>query len=234
MDDDELVADTVVDALSEFGCSVHHVDDGDAALAALNRDHDFKVILLDLGLPDVDGVQVLHEIRSRSKLPVIIISGRDSEGERVLTLESGADDYVNKPFSPRELLARIRAVLRRIEEIDQDAAETPGDRPFCFRFDRWRFDAEARTLQSENGPCEKLSAGESLVLEVLLRRPGLVLSREFLIEFAQGPDSDSFDRSVDLHIMRIRRKLNALSDGPDPIETVRGAGYRIAVPVESD
>ncbi len=226
------MVETIVDSLSTYGCRVQAAAEGGAGLAALD-DHRFDICVLDLGLPDMDGIEFLRDLRTRSNLPVIILSGRNMEAERVLALESGADDYVNKPFSPRELLARIRAVLRRTDDCSAEPqAEKDDGAPACYAFAGWVFEPETRSLRHDDGRADKLSAGDALILEALVTRPGRVLSRDFLIEYAQGPESNSFDRSVDLHIMRIRRRLTAAAgDQGDLIETVRGAGYRFAAPV---
>lgn len=188
------------------------------------------LVILDLRLGQEDGLDLLREIRSRSDVPVIIITGhRRDEIDRVVGLELGADDYITKPFGLRELLARIRAVLRR-REAGQIAARRAPERG-RYRFGAWQFDRRTRRLTNSSGAPVALTKGEYALLIAFLDAPQRPLSREHLLQ-ATRVHEDVFDRSIDVQVLRLRRKLETDTSSPQFILTERGVGYVFAVPVE--
>lgn len=213
VEDEGAIAQTVEFALCAEGFEAAHALSGREALQ-LAAATAFDLAILDIGLPDIDGFALCRELRRGRDLPVIFLTARASEAERVLGLELGADDYVAKPFSPRELVARVRAVLRRSQGkpvstgFDHDAA---GHRVF-FR-----------------GRLLELTRYEYGLLAALLQRPGAILSRDQLMDRVWGRDSDSSDRTVDTHIKTLRMKLRDVDPEADPIRTQRGLGYSLQV-----
>lgn len=191
------------------------------------------LVLLDLKLDGEDGLDLVRQLRNRSALPIIIVSGHHRDAvDRVVGLELGADDYLLKPFSLRELLARIRAVLRRSDPREPAAAADKGRARTRHRFAGWELDLRARRLTSPAGKPVPLTKGEFVMLAVFVQRPQQVLSREQLLAASRVHDDQVFDRSVDVQILRLRRKLEADPSEPELIRTERGAGYVFAAPVE--
>lgn len=182
------------------------------------------VILLDLTLPDTDGFSLLTKIRGYTKTPVIIVSGKTDTMEKVVGLEMGAIDYITKPFEMRELSARIKAVLRRAEEISSETSKnpTPQKTEEILRFGDWTLDRRQFQLFGKDGKSVGLTAGEFRLLEVLVLAPNRVLTRDYLYEVTRGDGFGADDRAVDLQISRIRKKMN---DNAELIKTVRGVGY---------
>ncbi len=218
VEDDERLARFTADYLVDHEIDVTHVNDGDAALVAVARQR-FDVIVLDIVLPTRNGISVCQGVRERSDVPIVIVSARVEEADRVLGLEAGADDYVVKPFSPRELLARIRSVVRR------DRGQlSPRSRPI--RVGSLVIQSGARTVTLAGKPVE-LTSAEFDLLSALATRPGRTLSREQLLKLARGHDERTFDRAIDVQISRIRHKLSALPGGARLIRTVRGVGYML-------
>lgn len=186
------------------------------------------LVLLDLGLPDEDGLTLLQYVRRRWDAPVIIVSGRGDTVERVVGLELGADDYVSKPFDFRELLARIRSVLRR------NAATAPTEQPSILRFDRFELDVGRRRLRDQDGTDIPMTTGDLALLMALLRQPNKVLSRDQLMDLLHGREAGPFDRTIDVAIARLRRKIERDPSAPMLIQSVRGAGYLFAASVSHD
>ncbi len=219
VEDDARLARLTREYLEGHGVAVEHVGDGrrglDAALAGR-----FDAVLLDLMLPSKDGLEVCRELRARSDVPILILTARGEEADRVMGLELGADDYVAKPFSPRELLARIRAVVRR-------ARGRAGPPTAAVRVGALLVDPAARRVTLD-GREIALTAYEFALLDALARRAGRVLSREQLMELARGSAEEAFDRSIDVHVSRLRQKLGDDPKQPRLIKTVRGAGYVLA------
>jgi two-component system OmpR family response regulator len=187
------------------------------------------LIVLDLNLPDGDGLALARKLRDGSGIPIVILTGRTDEVDRVLGLELGADDYVTKPFSPRELLARVRAVLRRTQ------AATAGRRspqPRAYRFAGWELRMGTRRLVSPDGKSVSLSSGEFSLLAAFVKAPRQILSRDQLLEATRLYD-DVYDRSIDVQILRLRRKIEANPSEPKLIKTERGAGYFLDADVET-
>lgn len=221
VDDDPSVRTAVSDFLSANGYHVHVAGDGTAMRRILNE-HDISIVLLDVMLPDEDGLSLARELRELGDVGVIMLSAKGSETDRVNGLESGADDYLPKPAAPRELLARIRAVQRRYQ--GDRAGRMQGA---SFAFDGWTFDSVRRVLRDRAGIVVSLSEGEFELLLAFVENPGQILSRDQLLELARGQNSDAFDRAVDVQVSRLRRKLGQCLDG-DAIRTIRGEGYLFA------
>ena len=218
LEDDPAIARTVIYALERSGLQVTHcllVRDALQQLAL--RPHD--LLVLDVGLPDGSGLDVCRQVRAQAATPVLMLSAHGEEIDRVLGLELGADDYVTKPFSPRELVARVRGLLRRAAPT----AATPATPPGLFTVD-----AAAQRASLRSQPLD-LPRREFGLLAELLRRPGHIRSREALLNAVWGPDSDSTERTVDTHIKTLRAKLQQADPGREHITTHRGMGYAITV-----
>jgi two-component system, OmpR family, response regulator len=185
---------------------------------------DIDLVIVDVGLPDADGLTLTGELRRHHDVGIIIVSGRGDLTDRVVGLELGADDYITKPFEPREVLARVKSVLRR-NGRDKTAANDSEPRPL-YRFNGWSVDAAAQALLDDAGAPVPLTSGEYKLLEVFVTRPNRVLSRDQLLELVYANDTPAFDRSVDVRVGRLRKKLN--DDPPQLIKTVRNGGYIFA------
>ena len=181
-----------------------------------------QVAILDLGLPDMDGMEVLHQVRARHRFGLLIVTGRTDTHDRVMGLELGADDYMVKPFEPRELIARVRSILRRYMPPTPDPATTAVR---CARFNGWRFELGTHLLVSPDGKEDSLSLAEAQLLTAFLERPNQILSREQLLA---GRDVTALDRSIDLRVSRLRRRLEENPVHAKMIKTVYGAGYLMA------
>lgn len=220
VEDETAIADTVLYALRADGVEAVHCLTGQEALR-LARGGGFDLAILDVGLPDIGGFALCRELRRERDLPVIFLTARDAEADRVLGLELGADDYVVKPFSPRELVARVRALLRRV----QAASGTTTDVRAVGDFEH---DIDGRRVRFR-GQALELTRYEYGLLAALLARPGAVLSRAQLMDRVWGDALDSGDRTVDTHVKTLRAKLRAVAPGVDPIRTHRGLGYSLDV-----
>ena len=216
-EDEAAIAETVLYALRADGYAAEHVLLGGEVLPRLRRGG-VDLVILDVGLPDRNGFDVCRELRTESEVPVLFLTARDGEADRVLGLELGGDDYVTKPFSPRELVARVRARLRRSTAADD------GWR----RLGRFDLDAAGHRIRFD-GVLLELTRYESGLLETLLARPGAVLERAKLMDRVWGDAFDTGERTVDTHVKTLRTKLRAIAPGADPIRTVRGLGYAIHV-----
>jgi two-component system OmpR family response regulator len=221
VDDHREIRDLVSRALSKEGFRVSVAADGRAMRKVL-ADSRIDLILLDLMLPGEDGLSLCRSLRAESPIPIIMLTAKGDEVDRVIGLEMGADDYLPKPFGSRELIARIRAVLRRSHE---PPSAQPSKRPKQFHFDRWRLDTGTRELLREDGVTLPLSTGEFDLLIVLVERPQRVLSRDQLLDLARGRTASSLDRSIDTQVSRLRRKLEQDPSDPKIIKTVWGGGY---------
>jgi two-component system OmpR family response regulator len=229
VDDDAPLRQIVSEYLAQNDLRVSAAANGAELFAAL-RAQIVDLVLLDLRLPGEDGMQLLRRLRAESQLPVIILTGRTEEPDRVMGLELGADDYLTKPFSPRELLARIRTVLRRTH-----AGQEVHGAPVCraYRIPGWELNLRTRRLAAADGREVALSNGEFNLLAALLATANRVVSRDQLIEMSRRYDNEVYDRAIDVQILRLRRKIERDPAQPQIIVTERGAGYRIAVPVEA-
>jgi two-component system, OmpR family, response regulator len=229
VDDDAAVRGLVDEYLGQNDFRVSGASGG-AELMALWRAQVVDLVLLDLRLRGEDGMQLLRQLRAESQIPVIILTGRAEEADRVMGLELGADDYLTKPFSPRELLARIRTVLRRTH-VGQETHGAPVCR--AYRLAGWELNLRTRRLTGRDGAEVPLSNGEFNLLAALLATANRVVTRDQLIEMSRRYDNEVYDRAVDVQILRLRRKIESNPAEPHIIVTERGVGYRIAVPVEA-
>ena len=225
IEDERPIAELIARTLEEHGFRTKSYSSGGAFLAAL-RNGAPSLCLLDLGLPDGDGMALLQRIRQLADTPIIILSARQHPSDRIVGLELGADDYVIKPFEPREVVARVRSVLRRLE------GESGGEAPASTvaRFAGWRFDAGSMTLTGPDGSDLELSAAEARLLQAFLEAPQRVLTRDFLL--TKAGSEESFDRAIDVRVSRLRKKLQSGEDKKGLIRTVYGAGYLFASTVE--
>jgi two-component system OmpR family response regulator len=222
VDDHREIRDLVSRALSKEGFRVSGAAEGRAMRKAL-ADSRIDLILLDLMLPGEDGLSLCRAIRAESNIPIIMLTAKGDEIDRVIGLEMGADDYLPKPFGSRELIARIKAVLRRSQ--DKVAPPDTDRRPKHYRFDRWRLDTGARELLRDDGITVPLSTGEYDLLVVFVERPQRVLNRDQLLDLARGRSSSPLDRSIDTQVSRLRKKLELDPGDPKIIKTVWGGGY---------
>jgi DNA-binding response OmpR family regulator len=221
VEDDVRLAELTRDYLARHDVKATIARDGGSGLAEATRVR-YDVVLLDLMLPGLDGLAVCRELRARSDVPIIVLTARGEEADRVMGLELGADDYLAKPFSPRELLARIRAQVRRAR-----GQAGPAARPLAVGGLQLDPGALRATLEGRELP---LTAYEFRLLRILAERAGQVLSRERLLELAQGSAEEAFDRSIDVHVSRLRAKLGDDPRRPRWLKTVRGAGYQLVKP----
>jgi len=219
VEDDDRLARFTAEFLAQHGVGVTRVADGEAALRAA-RTSSFDVVILDLMLPRRDGLDVCRELRTRSAVPILMVTARTDEADRIVGLELGADDYLGKPFSARELLARVRALVRR-------ARGQLGAGTGVLRVGLLELRLGSLTA-SYAGRTIDLTSYELAILRVLAERCGRVLSREQILELVKGTSDDAFDRSIDVRISRIRQKLAEDPGAPSIIRTVRGVGYMLA------
>lgn len=230
VDDDHEIRTLLAEYLEKNGLRVSVARDGKEMHRVLERAR-VDLVVLDILLPGDDGLTLCRSLRASSQLPIIMLTARGDDVDRILGLELGADDYVPKPFKPRELLARITAVLRRTTHVLREPL--PAD-VRCYRFAGWRLDTTARALTDEGGSTVALSGAEFRLLAVLLAHAGQVLSRLQLMELLRGRDLDPFDRSIDQRVSRLRQILRDDARSPLIIKTVYGEGYVIGVPVATE
>lgn len=229
VDDDPEIRQLLKQYLEKNGYQVSAVGEGGGMWTTLGRTR-VDLIVLDLMLPGVDGLDLCRDLRARSKVPVIMLTARGDEMDRVLGLEMGADDYLAKPFSARELLARIKVVLRRVRDLPLDIlADAPGRLTFA----GWTLDTRTQYLTSPEGLVVPLSQAEFRLLQTFLIHPNRVLSRDQLLDLTQGREARPFDRSIDVLIGRLRKHLGDDAREPSLIKTVRGLGYSLAARVSS-
>ncbi|MEO6974382.1 MAG: response regulator [Gallionella sp.] len=219
VDDDAQIRQLLSDYLSGFGMSVVAVADGNAMTEAMKKST-FDLVILDLMLPGEDGLSLCRRLRVESDIPILMLTARGEAMDRVVGLELGADDYIVKPFEPRELVARIQTILRRTRGNRENHKEH-NEAVFL----GWRLNYVMRQLVSPQELVIPLSNAEFRLLTVFIEHPNRILSREFLLDSARGRDMDIFDRSIDILVSRVRQKLNDDSRTPTLIKTVRGEGY---------
>jgi two-component system OmpR family response regulator len=225
VDDDPGIRDVVSDFLGKHGYAVETAGDSREMEQVLERGP-VDLIVLDVMLPGEDGLAICRRLTSSDCPPIIMLSAMGEDTDRIVGLELGADDYLSKPCNPRELLARVRAVLRRAEQRGSQTGVGAG----C-EFAGWRLDLVRRELRSPDGVVVNLSSGEFSLLRAFVERPQRVLTRDQLLDFARGPDSDAFDRAIDVQISRLRRKLDDGASGQDLIRTIRNEGYMFTAKV---
>ncbi|HWI81173.1 response regulator [Ramlibacter sp.] len=230
VDDDAEIRTLLGRYLEKNGLRATTVADGRAMWQALDRGA-FDLVMLDVMLPGDDGLTLCRTLRARSDLPVIMLTARGEETDRIVGLEMGADDYLPKPFSARELLARIKVILRRVRSLPPNL-QPQEER--TIRFGDWSLDTVHRHLMSPQGVVTPIGGAEYRLLRIFLGHPNRVLSRDQLMEMTQGREADALDRSIDVQVSRLRRRLG---DGPRDaamIKTVRGEGYVLTVPVAQE
>lgn len=227
IDDDQQVCELLRDFLSKHGYHVivgHHGNEIEPALA----NHAVKLIIIDIMLPGEDGLSLCRKIRKTSDIPIIILSALGEDVDRIIGLEIGADDYLAKPFNPRELLARIKALLRRTSYAPTSKHALT---PIKVHFDRWILDQRQHYLIAENGLKVPLSKSEFDLLLVFIENPQRILSRDQLLDMSKGREYLAFDRSIDVQIGRLRKKLEQDPKDPKIIKTVRNTGYQFTTDV---
>lgn len=223
-DDDQVLSDLLTEFLSGQQLAVTQVFDGGDAVESVKKTT-YDLMILDVMMPVLDGFEVLREVRKTSQVPIIMLTARGEDVDRIVGLEMGADDYLPKPCNPRELLARIKAILRRIE-LSVTSVE-----PEALEFEDLNVNTGDRTVSVSNVQLE-LTAAEFNMLELLVRRPGVVISKEELTEKGLSRKLELYDRSVDMHISNLRRKLGKNANDEQRIKTVRGIGYLLATTVQ--
>lgn len=223
VDDHRDIRDLIARYLVKHGLRAS-VAESAAAARKLIQAAQIDLIVLDIMMPGEDGLSLTRSIRENQDIPVILLTAMGEETDRIVGLEVGADDYLAKPFNPRELLARIKAVLRRAQTLPRSRASGDGR----LRFDRWIVNLARRELIDENGVSVPLSSGEFRLLAALLERPGMVLTRDQLLDLTRGRSAQPFDRSIDNQISRLRRKIERDPKDPRLIRTAWGDGYSFA------
>ncbi len=229
IEDDARLAQMVGDYLGQSGYGFTHAADGASGLAQLQQQRVPDLVILDLMLPDADGLDICRRIRAlpgaRAQVPVLMLTAKGDPMDRIVGLELGADDYLPKPFEPRELLARIRAVLRRRGDPSGAAAEAANNT--VLRFGSLEIDRDARSVTVAGAPCD-LTSYQFDLLVAMAERAGRVLTRDQIMEAVRGRELEAFDRSIDVHMGRIRAAIEADAKNPKRILTVRGVGYVFA------
>ncbi|HSV53362.1 MAG TPA: response regulator [Burkholderiaceae bacterium] len=223
VDDDEEITTLLCGYLSRYGLQAHAAGCAQS-MRRLMASHHIDLVVMDLMLPGVDGLALARELRQASRVPIIMLTARTDLYDRITGLESGADDYVGKPFEPRELVARIQTVLRRVRGT-HEATTGGAAHADVVCFDGWSLHREERRLTSPQGMVVQLSNAEFRLLSTFLKMPRRLFSRDQLMELARGRAMDSFERSIDLLVSRLRQKLADDPRDPSMIKTVRGAGY---------
>ncbi len=226
VDDEIAICETISHELQSYGYKVNYFHTGSEAIQGIQKEKP-DVCIVDLGLPDMDGSEVVQHLMGEPSVGIIILSGRGSLPDKVLGLELGADDYLSKPFDPRELIARTKSILRRIEKSPPLSPSSTTSAKKAY-FEKWTFDSTTLTLEHDSGHSDILSVAESKLLMSLLESPKQILSRDQLM----NKTSNSFDRSIDVRMSRIRKKIEPNLKNPTIIKTVYGAGYIFTATVE--
>jgi len=230
VDDDPALRQLLQEYLEQADMRVTAVASGSLMQEVFDREA-IDLVLLDLRLPGEDGMQLARELRARASVPIVLLTGKSEEADRVMGLEFGADDYVTKPFSPRELLARIRAVLRRYQS--QMVLAAPDNKRRAFRFAGWEFNLRTRKLVTPDASKMDLSNGEFSLLSAFCSAPQRVLTRDQLMNLSRLHNAEVYDRTIDVQILRLRRKIEPDPAHPQLIVTERGAGYIFKASVET-
>ena len=231
VDDDPEIRRLLVDYLARNGFDAIAARDGREMWQMLDR-HAVALIVLDLMLPDTDGLTLCRDLRAKSSnpgIPVLMLTARGEETDRIIGIEMGADDYLVKPFNPRELLARIKTILRRTRALPPNLRPEPVR---CLSFAGWCLDTATRLLTAPDGVATPLSGGEYRLLRIMLDHPNRVLNRDQLTEMIQGREAEAYDRAIDVQVSRLRQRLRDDSREPQLIKTVRGEGYVLAASIE--
>ncbi len=229
VDDHKEIRDLLGKYLSKNGMRAS-VADGAANARRMLGNNAIDLVVLDVMMPGEDGISLCRHIRETVDIPTILLTAMGEETDRIVGLEVGADDYVTKPFNPRELLARIKTVLRRAQSMPKAAMTASND---TITFDRWTFNVAQRELIDDSGVTVPLSTGEFLMLEAFVARPNVVLSRDQLLDITRGRAPNVFDRSIDNQVSRLRKKIEEDPKNPKIIKTVWGGGYQFVSKVET-
>ncbi len=226
VEDDRDIRTLLADLLRSEGFTVQAAGNS-SEMDSILVEHDPDLVILDIMLPGEDGLSICRRLRATRLVPILMLTAKGREVDQVIGLEMGADDYVVKPFAPLEMIARVRALLRRASmapaQINADQKQ--------YRFDRFRIDLDARHLEDDRGVALDLTSGEFDLLACFIERPRRVLTRDQLIDWTRGRQADPYDRTIDVLISRLRRKLSAASPGSKLIATVRNSGYVFTAPV---
>ena len=240
IEDDPMVADIVSACLEDAEFETTITNSGQAALNIISDTH-IDLCIVDLGLPDMDGLSLTREIKGRSNIGIVILSGRGETTERIIGLEVGADDYLGKPFEPRELLARVRSVIRRTQATipNGEAEATTASNPAgavalngsIYDFEGWHVDISSLEITGPDGINPRLSSSEFNLLQAFMEHPNRVLSRDQLLDLVHGDNTPAFDRSIDVQITRLRKKIEEDPKTPKFIKTIRNRGYMFTAKV---
>lgn len=228
VDDHRDIRDPLAKYLDQHGLRVSKAENSKVARKIL-KSHAIDLVVLDIMMPGEDGLSLCRHLRETTEIPVILLTAMGEETDRIVGLEMGADDYIAKPFSPRELLARVKAVIRRSQSLPPRQKPPTGKR---VKFDCWILDLGQREIIDPEGLSVPLSTGEYRLLTAFVERPKMVLTRDQLLDLTQGREANVFDRSIDNQVSRLRRKIEADPKDPKLIKTVWGGGYSLAVDVE--
>ncbi len=221
VDDDQDIRQLLSNFLAQHNYQVSTACNGEEMLSSL-QEQQFDLIILDIMMPGMDGFELCRQVRQHSHVPIIMLTASGEESDRIVGLELGADDYIAKPFSPRELLARAKAILRR---VDQPTEHKFASDHVIYEFSGWRLDMGRRRLLAPDDVEISLSAGEYELLVALIEHPGRVMTRDNLLDITRNREAGPFDRSIDVQISRIRQKIEENPKSPQLIKTVRGGGY---------
>lgn len=232
VDDEATLREPLAEYLTKQGFRVQQANDASQARSVMNA-FNFDIILLDIMMPGEDGLSFCRHVREKTEIPVIFISAKGEEVDRIVGLELGADDYITKPFSPRELVARIKVVLRRANNSTNNSNGVKSGSGTIYQFSGWTLKTDQRSLTDSEGVSVPLSSGEYQMLLALLSRAGQVLNRDQLLDITQGREAHAFDRAVDNQISRLRRKIEVDLKNPEIIKTVWGGGYVLAGDVKT-
>jgi len=224
IDDEPEVRETLREFFEFCGFDVFVAGDGNGMRKVVGQ-HRVDIVLMDLNLPGEDGLALTRELRSAHGMGIIMLTAAGQTVDRIVGLEMGADDYVPKPFDPREVLARVKSVLRRLRDRPREVQAIPEEKQEVVRMGRCTLDLAAHRLYDEQGEDVPLTSTEFDLLKAFAEHPDRVLSRNQLLEFTRNRSGDAFDRSIDLRVMRIRRKIEADPDVPTVLKTIRGSGY---------
>jgi two-component system OmpR family response regulator len=227
VDDHREIRDALKRYLEKNGLRAS-VADGGAAMDAVLTTAAIDLVVLDVMMPGEDGLAICRRLRAETDLPILMLTALDEDTDRIVGLEMGADDYLTKPFNPRELLARVRAILRRVDRVERSGGTLAGRR---LKFDRWTLDVDRRTLTADDGTVVGLTTAEFRLLTVFLERPRFVLSRDQLLDLTSGRAAHVFDRAIDNQVSRLRRKIERDPARPELVTTVWGGGYSFAADV---
>jgi two-component system OmpR family response regulator len=230
VDDNREIRDLLARYFAKNGLRVD-VASGGAEMRQQLRAGAYDLIVLDIMMPGEDGLTLCRQLRQTSTIPIVLLTAVSEETDRIVGLELGADDYVTKPFNPRELLARVRAILRRATANGSPAV---GGQARRYRFGRWTLDAERRVVSDDSGAILELGTAEFRLLQAFVERPGIVLTREQLLDITAGRTAQLFDRSIDNLVSRLRRRIEKDPQQPALIKTVWGNGYMLTGPVEKE